>query len=75
VNDAERLSPDPICCHGIMRKMNQGGITSFGQDILFAIEEGYENTVENWWININLLDLAAADAARHRLRTSGVSNR
>jgi len=58
-----------------MRKMNQGGITSFGQDILFAIEEGYENTVENWWININLLDLAAADAARHRLRTSGVSNR
>jgi hypothetical protein len=55
--------------------MNQSWIASFGQDILFAIEEGYENTVENWWININLLDLAAADPARHRLRTSGVFNR
>ena len=34
-----------------------------------------EDSIEDWWININLLDPASARVAHRRFRTSGLSNR
>jgi len=44
--------------------------------LLFAVKEvAIEASVEDWRINISLLDLAAGSSALHRFRTSGLSNR